>query len=713
MQKTLILAEKPSQLREYVKALGGFTQKGDYYESDRYIASSALGHLIELAEDTAYRPEGKWDKSYLPLVPPLNSYVYEPKRNDSGRQAHLKKLAPLFKNPEIGMIYVATDSDREGELIFRYIYNYFGCKLPYKRIWLSALVDGEIRQAFAAPKYTQGDPFLENLSKSAYARAITDWLIGTNATQAATLQLGVGKLLSIGRVQTAILKIICDRYLKNKSHQKSYTYKLITNHFYNGTAYTTESPIYESKAQAEQLLQSLATSHNFVSFKKKTERKNPPLLHTLDSLTIVANKLYKYTAAEVLASAQRLYEGKLTSYPRTEDPYITEEGYNKLKGFLPNLVNQCLNITDFVFPASLPASVNGAKITGSHDALVPTGQTAGIDSLSEQDRRIYELILYRCLESFSEVAIYEKGVYEFENQSIPFKTHTSSLIQVGWKKYTPKTKTTTEEEDEEEETLTLQLPYVQGDKVAIDKKAVKEIESKPPALYTPGTLTDALCNLGKFLQEQSPEIYAELEKEFDLKGLTVGTDGTRPNIIEQLVTTRKYIALEKNKYLPTELGLQFYNAIKDLEVVNVAQTARLEYQLKQVADGKVSIAEYYNRLSDYVKSTVAQIFSLQSAITASTHKDLGTCPLCKKGQIVEYPKSYGCTEFKNGCKYTIWKEIAHKKLTPKNVEDLLQKGKTSLIKGFKSKTGSDFEAHLVLDKELKIGFEFNNKKKYL
>ena len=711
MQKTLILAEKPSQLREYVKALGGFTQKGDYYESDRYIASSALGHLIELAEDTAYRPEGKWDKSYLPLVPPLNSYVYEPKRNDSGRQAHLKKLAPLFKNPEIGMIYVATDSDREGELIFRYIYNYFGCKLPYKRIWLSALVDGEIRQAFDNPKYSQGNPFLENLSKSAYARAITDWLIGTNATQAATLQLGAGKLLSIGRVQTAILKIICDRYLKNKSHQKSYTYKLITNHFYNGTAYTTESPIYESKAQAEQLLQSLATSHNFVSFQKKTERKNPPLLHTLDSLTIVANKLYKYTAAEVLASAQRLYEGKLTSYPRTEDAYITEEGYNKLKGFLPNLVNQCLNITDFVFPASLPASVNGAKITGSHDALVPTGQTNGIENLTQQDQRIYALILHRCLESFSEVAIYEKGVYEFENQSIPFKTHTSSLIQVGWKKYTPKTKTTIEEEDEEEETLTLQLPYVQGDKVAIDKKAVKEIESKPPALYTPGTLTDALCNLGKFLQEQSPEIYAELEKEFDLKGLTVGTDGTRPNIIEQLVTTRKYIALEKNKYLPTELGLQFYNAIKDLEVVNVAQTARLEYQLKQVADGKVSITEYYNRLSDYVKSTVTQIFSLQSAITASTHKGLGTCPLCKKGQIVEYPKSYGCTEFKNGCKYTIWKEIAHKKLTPKNVEDLLQKGKTSLIKGFKSKTGSDFEAYLVLDKELKIGFEFNDKKK--
>lgn len=713
MSKTLILAEKPSQLREYVKALGGFTQKGDYYESDRYIASSALGHLIELAEDTAYRPAGKWDKSYLPLVPPLNSYVYEPKRNDEGRQAHLKKLAQLFNNPNIAMIYVATDSDREGELIFRYIYHYFNCKLPYKRVWLSALDDSEIRQAFAAPKYTQGDPFLENLSKSAYARAITDWLIGANATQAATLQLGGGKLLSIGRVQTAILKIVADRYLKNKSHQKSYTYKLLTHHSYNGVSYTAESPIYESKAQAEQLLSSLATAHNFVSFQKKTERKNPPLLHTLDSLTIVANKLYKYTAAEVLASAQRLYEGKLTSYPRTEDAYITEEGYNKLKGFLPNLVNQCLNIADFAFPASLPASVNGAKITGSHDALVPTGQTNGIENLSQQDQRIYALILYRCLESFSEAAVYEKGVYEFENQSTPFKTHTSNLVQEGWKKYSPKVKVATVDEDDSEEdtNFILQLPYKQGDKVTIEKKNLKEIESKPPAIYTPATLTADLCNLGKFLQEQSPEVYAELQSEFDLKGLEIGTKGTRPGIIEVLVNTRKYIAFEKNKYIPTELGLQFYDAIKDLEVVNVAQTARLEYQLKQVADGRTSVTDYYNRLTDYVKSTVAQIFSLQSAITASTRKGLGTCPACKKGQIVEYEKSYGCSDYKNGCKYSIWKEIAHKKLTAKNIEDLLQKGKTSLIKGFKSKTGSDFEAYLVLDKDLKPAFQFNSKKK--
>lgn len=713
MSKTLILAEKPSQLREYVKVLGGFSKKGDYYESDRYIASSALGHLIELAEDTAYRPAGHWNKSYLPLIPELKDYVYEPKREDKGRKEQLNLLSKLFKLPEVNMIYVATDSDREGELIFRYIYNYFNCKLPYKRVWLSALDDSEIRKSFANPKYTQGDFFLENLSESAYARAITDWLIGANATQAATLQLGGGKLLSIGRVQTAILKIVCDRYLKNKAHKKSYTYKLITSHLYNGVAYTAESPIYENKAQAEQLLNSLLPTHNFVSYQKKTEKKNPPLLHTLDSLTIVANKLYKYTASEVLASAQSLYENKLTSYPRTEDAYITEENYNKIKTYLPALVHQCLNVSNFSFPGTIPASVNGAKITGSHDALVPTGQTNGIEKLSEQDRRIFELILLRCLESFSDIAIYEKGVYEFENQGTPFKTYTSNLVQEGWKKYSPKSKnkSTDDEDNEEDDDFVLQLPYRQGDKVGVEKKNLKEIESKPPAIYTPATLTADLCNLGKFLQEQSPEVYADLQKEFDLKGLEIGTKGTRPGIIEILVKTRKYIAFEKNKYIPTELGLQFYNAIKDLNVVNVAQTARLEYQLKQVADGKNSVVKYYGQLSDYIKETVAQIFSLQSSITASTRKGLGTCPSCKKGQIVEYPKSYGCTEFKNGCKFGIWKEIANKKITHKNVEDLITKGRTSLIKGFKGKSGNEFEAYLVLDSNLKTAFEFNNNKK--
>ena len=265
MSKILIYAEKPSQMRAYANALGGFVQKGEFYVKDNFVLTSALGHLIDLKEDTAYRGEGRWDKSYLPLLPELKQYQYEPKRGDEGRQERLKKLEELFNDPDISMIYVATDPDREGELIFKYVYNYFGCKKPYKRIWVSSLEDEIIREAFKSPKYAQGDPFIENLSKSGYIRAITDWLIGMNATQAASLQFTNGEKLSMGRVQTTILKIICDRYIKNKSHEKTYTYKILAKHTYNNIEYFSESPIFETKEQVDNVFQNMLPNHTFLS----------------------------------------------------------------------------------------------------------------------------------------------------------------------------------------------------------------------------------------------------------------------------------------------------------------------------------------------------------------------------------------------------------------------------------------------------------------
>lgn len=269
----------------------------------------------------------------------------------------------------------------------------------------------------------------------------------------------------------------------------------------------------------------------------KKVSKNPPLLHTLDSLTIVANKLYKYTPDQVLASAQKLYEGKYLSYPRTEDPYITEEGYYNLQKFFVGLCRDFLGVTNFSFMGK-PKSVDDSKITGSHDALIPTGYTNGLESLAEQERRVFELILYRCLESFSESSQYEKGIYLFDNQGTPFKTNTNKLLYAGWERYTPKNKTaaTDEEGEADDEKITvLDLPYRQGDAVAIEAKNVREIESRPPAIYTPATLTDDLCNLDKFLQEQSPEVHKKLSSQFELKGLQIGTKGTRPGILDTLI----------------------------------------------------------------------------------------------------------------------------------------------------------------------------------
>lgn len=705
-KKILVLAEKPTQGKLYAQALGKFSQKDGYYENDKYIITWAFGHLIELAKDTAYREDGKWDKGYLPLIPSLKDYKYIAK-DDSGVKKQLKIIKDLMK--EAGEIYCATDSDREGELIFRYIYNYLNCKLPFKRVWIRALEDEEIRKAFAKPEYSQGDSFLENLSKSAYSRAISDWLIGVNGTQSATLQFGRGSLLSIGRVQTTILKIICERYNKNKAHQKSYTYKIITTHNYNGLKYLAESPIFETKQEIEAILHKLLENHIFKSYQKKKDVKKPPLLHTLDSLTIVANKLYKYDASQVLASAQKLYESKLISYPRTEDPYITEEGYDKLKKSLLPLVERYLNINDFSFPSQTPASVDGSKITGSHDALIPTGQSAGIDTLSVQDRHIFELVLHRCLESFSLEAIYEKGVYTFENNTIPFVTRTNTLLQLGWKKYTPTKKSKEEADDEEEEIVALELPYKEGDKVEIKGKEIREIESKAPSIYTPATLTEDLSNLAKFLQQEDPELYNSLKNEIDLKSLQIGTKATRPGIIEQLIQKRKFVDFSKNKYTPTELGMKFYESIKDMEVVNVAETAKLEYRLSKVASGEMTEAEFYEGVAHYVRKIVEGVFGKEINMQVHQQDSLGQCPLCKKGFVREGTKAYGCSEYKNGCNFTIWKEMASKKLSKKNIEDLLNKGETSLIKGFKSKTGNDFEAYLYIDEQGKVQFRYPKK----
>lgn len=705
--KTLILAEKPSQGKTYAQALGNFTAKEGYMENDKYYITWAYGHLIELAKDDTYREQGKWDKSYLPLLPKYTDFKYIAK-DDKGVKKQLKIIKELLNKSS--QIFCATDSDREGELIFRYIYNYLNCKLPFKRVWVSSLEDDEIRKAFANPKFQQGDPFLENLSKSAYSRAIADWIIGVNGTQSATLQLGQGKLLSIGRVQTTILKIICDRYLKNKSHQKTYTYKIVTEHSFQGTPYTAESPVFENQNEANDIIAKLQPSHSFLSYEKKTERVSPPLLHTLDSLTIVANKLYKYNASQVLESTQRLYESKLISYPRTEDPYITEEGYAKIKSFLLPLVKNTIGI-DFSFSATTPKSVDGSKITGSHDALVPTGQTNGIHTLSPIDKDIYNLILHRCLESFSEVAIYEKGIYFFDNNGTQFKTNTNKTIDIGWKKFSPKSKTSlADDEKEEQETpFLLELPYNKGDLVAIYGKNLREIESKPPAIYTPATLIADLSNLAKFLKDENPTLFEELNKEIDLKSLQIGTKATRPEQIKLLIERRKFVAFEKNKYIPTPLGLEFYQAIKDTEVVNVAETAKLEYNLKKLAEGQISENDFYNNISVYTKKIVDNIFSKsQNAIQPQETTSLGPCPKCKQGQIKEGQRSYGCSNWKSGCNFTIWKELASKKLSKKNIDDLITKGKTAYIKGFKNKNGQEFNASLVLDKDCKITFDFNN-----
>ncbi|SDE00352.1 type IA DNA topoisomerase [Riemerella columbipharyngis] len=701
----LIIAEKPAQARDYANALGGFTRKDGYLESSEYYITWCFGHLVELAKDTAYREGTKWEKSYLPLLPKTFQYSIgtDAKGNvDAGKKKQLDLIKTLAdKSSEI---INATDADREGELIFRYVYNYLKLDKPFKRLWMiSSLTKGDILKGFS--NLLSSDE-VKNLSKSGYARAISDWLIGINGTQSATLQLGGGQLLSIGRVQTAILKIICERYLKNKDFKTSYTYRLKANHN-QPLEFDSKTAIFETELIANNYLNQLdKQKHQFVNSETKTTQQAPPLLFSIDTLIVSCNKLFNLSGQETLNIAQSLYEKKLTTYPRTDSNYINEENFSNLKKFIPSLSQELLQI-DFYFSVEKPKSVNAEKLTGSHDAIVPTGQTDNYEGLTEKEKQVYQLILRRCLESFSTPAQYEKTTYKFLNNTIKFTTNTSILIDSGWKRYSLQNTEKDENQDEDEKAFKLDLKP--NEFVPVTEFEIVKIESKPPALYTDANLTPALTHIDKFLQEENPALYQELKQKIDLKDVQIGTQATRPAIIERLKKLN-LIKVEKKKYIPTETGLNYYNTIKDLQVSNIANTAILEKQLKDIQEGNISENQFYTELNQYVTNVVNDIFSLQNNTitkTKQTKKAIGICPKCKKGNVIEGKKGFGCTEWKQGCDFVIWKQIAGKKITESNVKSLIEKGTTSKIKGFKSKAGKPFEAKLTLNDDFRVEFNFN------
>lgn len=696
--KKLIIAEKPSQAREYANAIGGFSTRDGYFESEKSYITWCFGHLVEMARDTAYRGNGNWSKSYLPLLPQNYQYCIGTDSKGKTDKAKKKQLELIKKlASQSSEIINATDADREGELIFLYVYNFLNLKLPYRRLWISSLTKGDILKGF---KNLLSADEVKNIGKSGYARAISDWLVGINGTQSATLQLGERNLLTVGRVQTTILKIICERYLKNKNFVPSYSYRIKALHQFNGIPYYSSTDVYESQEEAQNLLNYLDKEHLFKEVQKTKKKVSAPLLHSIDTLIIEANKTFGYSGQDTLAVAQSLYEKKLTTYPRTDSQYINEENYDRLQSYLPNIAQQVLSIS-FSFAPIKPKSVNAKKLTGSHDAIIPTGELTNLNGLNEKEKNIFSLVIHKCMESFSDVAIYDKAKYIFDNKGVEFITRTSVLIEEGWKQYS----FDRFEENGDEGEINLSLNFIEGQIVPVQNFELVEIQSKPPALYTDANLTPDLTNIGKFLKEENPKLLEELKGQIDLSDVQIGTQATRPLIIERL-KKMEFITLERKKYVPTDKGLKFYETIKNLKVSNIANTAILEKELKDISDGKLDDKVFYNNLNQYVTSIVNDIFGISSTLNINERKSIGNCPKCKTGKIVEGKKGYGCDQFKKGCDFVIWKEVAGKVLTQKNITDLINKGITSSIKGFKGKRG-EFNAKIHLDSDFNCKFKFD------
>lgn len=702
----VVIAEKPSVARELANVFGAKTRKDGYIEGGNYTFTWAFGHLIELASPEAYGFKG-WKAENLPMLPDRFKLAVRKSRekgkttSDPGVLKQLKVIKSLFD--EATEIIVATDAGREGELIFRYIYHHLKCGKPFKRLWISSQTDEAIKEGFRNLKPgTQYD----TLFFSAQCRSESDWIVGLNATQALTIAAGAQSVLSLGRVQTPTLAMICARYQENKNFKPETYFQVAIQLAKNGENFRAISQEnYKVKEQAQEVLdqvKDVPSGHpnggNITNVEIKPKKEQPPLLHDLSSLQQEANRKKGFTAEETLNLAQGLYESKLISYPRTGSRYIGHDVF----ALIPHLIGKISDHPAFgKYAASLSGvplnkrSVNPDKVT-DHHALLPTGQKPG--DLSADQRAVYDMIAGRMLEAFSPECIKELTKITIESGAV-FIANGTVISSAGWRAVFG------EREEAEDETSNPELPKVAtGDRLPVLQKAILEKQTKPKPLYNEASLLKAMETAGKEVEDE------ELRQAMKDTGL--GTPATRANIIETLIK-RSYIQREKKNLVPTVTGNAVYELVKDKTIAQAHLTGLWEKRLEEIRTG-ASVTEFKSEIREYAKGITAELLQagkqISTSIASADQAGKVPCPICDKGFVRFSEKAAGCTDYQSGCKFVIWRTIAGKKLSDSQLTTIIQKGKTGVIKGFKSNGGKTFEAVLKW-KDNQVIFELQEKTK--
>lgn len=671
--KTLIITEKPSVAMDIARVLGGFERKDGYLEKSEMIISWAVGHLVELAKPQDYDPAlEKWNIDDLPILP--KRFQLKPKPATRGQ---LNILKTLINRKDVVSLVNACDAGREGELIFRYIIEYLNCSKPHQRLWLSETTDAAIRTAFSNLRDGQS---MNSLSDSAKARSRADWIVGINATRGYTVKHN--DKITVGRVQTPTLAIL----VKRQDDITNFTptpYFEVHGEFlsgdirYNGQYYKTVDDKavtrLETKAEAEIIVNKVTGQPAVITdITEQNITQHPPQLYNLNDLQKDANKKYGYTAAETLAIAQKLYESKYITYPRTDSRHLTVE----MAATMPNRLNS-LRATDMapllggatVDISSNKKYVDNSKVT-DHTAIIITDQAVDLTALSEKEQKIYWLVAKRTLAIFYPPAQFKKTKITTTVADETFLTNAREVIELGWRVVL------SQEEDNDNELPAISL--TQGDTAVLTAAEIKECETKPPRLLT------------------ESDLLAQMEKS------NLGTPATRASIIEKLINTG-YVMREKKNLIPTAKGLTVIKEIVSPTLADVDLTAQWEIKLEEIAQGKYTLDAFMSEIEEFTKKIISEIRA-QEIILTPQPDSLGSCPLCGK-PVIENKKAYGCSGWKDGCKFVIWKKIAGKSITKEQVKKLLSAGKTGLIKGFKSKKGTTFDAHLKIEGS-NISFDF-------
>lgn len=691
----VIIAEKPSVARDIAAIVGAGNRKDGYLEGNGYCVTWAFGHLVGLAMPQDYGITG-FQAENLPILPTefklLPRQIKDGKeyKPDPGTMKQLKVIKELFNKCE--RIVVATDAGREGCLIFRYIYSYLECTKPFDRLWISSLTDQAIRKGLE--NLRPGKEY-DNLYYSAKARSQADWLVGINASQALSITAGHG-VWSLGRVQTPTLAMICGRYLENKEF-KPQTYFQVKLHTAKDAihfaAISTER--YNTKQDANTILERIRSSESVsvVNVETKQGSQEPPLLYDLTTLQKEANSRYSFSADKTLSVAQSLYEAKFISYPRTGSRYISDDVFAEI----PALISQLFGYAPFGSYAKTLSdtslnrrSVNDKKVT-DHHALIITENMP--NDISADQRIIYDMIAARMLEAFSGKCTKENTSISLDASGVSFLVKGSVILIPGWHAVL------NAPDKEKGEDDAPALPSLSnGDVLPVNGTDLLEKQTKPRPLHTESSLLSSMESCGK-------DLTYEAEREA-IKESGIGTPATRASIIETLFS-REYITRDKKSLVPTNKGLVVYLAVRDKKIADISMTGEWENALNKIAEGKMDADTFHRGIEVYATQITTEL--LQSKIEGGNQRESCPCPKCKNGQVTIYQKVAKCNN--ESCGFTVFRSKSGKDLTNGQLKDLLTKGRTETIKGFKSKENKPFDAAVAFDAEYKVIFQFDNSKK--
>ena len=686
---TCIIAEKPSVARDIARIVGATSKQDGYMEGCGYVVTWAMGHLITLAMPEAYGFSA-YKAEDLPIRPnPFQLIVRQMRKDkeyvsDPAALKQLKVICSCFDKAD--HIIVATDAGREGELIFRYIYQYLDCKKPFERLWISSLTDKAIREGLSNLKPGR---HYDNLYHSAKARSEADWLVGINASRALSIARRGG--YSLGRVQTPTLAMVCRRYIENRDFSSVPYWKLSALMEKEGVSLKAIGITdYKSEASAQTALATLRSQSQLKveSVARKVTHTSPPLLYDLTALQKDANRRQGFSADKTLSIAQSLYEKKITTYPRTGSRYISEDIFEEVSVLLRKIGKTLSNPLN-------RHSVDNAKVT-DHHAIIPTGETPS--GLSTDEITIYQMVVNRFVEAFSPDSEEERMQVRFTDGTNTFTWKACRQISLGWKAVQKDKATEADKKEDSDEHILSSLPNLtEGEVLSLVNADITEHKTKPKPLYTEATLLSAMENAGKEVED------AESKKAMAECG--IGTPATRANIIETLIL-RDYIRRAKKAIIPTEKGLAVYEIVKDKKIANAEMTGSWELALTAIEAGIMPSNKFSQGINSYVGTICEELLALAPPMQKSY--PAYHCPKCGNESVGLYAKIAKCRH--EGCDFHIFREICGTFLSEDNIHDLITTGRTPILKGLTSKAGKKFNARLVLGEDYATSFEFENKK---